>query len=172
MKNNFVKFCLESSFQELLSLDEKILEISNISKNLINDDNLYADETLGTKTKLKKHATRKINVYFELSPRRALDTANYKCQAIITQFLKISNRPQALHIPRYGHTGFNIRISNLKPTMWNSSFVIKQQPNVNAFIGFANGIQSGEHKIVQEIQQARLATNTPPVYFEADKPHF
>ena len=172
MKNNFVKFCLENSFQELLACEEKIFEVSNVFKNLMNDDKFFSDKICGTTDTFKKNVRRKINVYFELSQRRALDAANYKCQPIILQFLKITNRAQAIHIPRYGHLGFNIRASNQKPTMWSSNLVIKQQQSVSAFTGFSNGNQSGEHKIAQDTQLTRLATNTPPVYFEADKPHF
>ena len=172
MRNNFVKFCLENSYQELLACEEKIIEVGNIFRNLLDDNKLYSDNMMISTINLKKDALRKVNVYFELSHQRALDVANYKCQPIIIQFLKLTYRTQALHIPRYNRTGFNIRVSNQKPTIWNSNLVIRQQPNISTFTGFINGSQLVEHKIASDIQVARLASNTPPVFFEGDKPQF
>lgn len=172
MKNNFIMFCLQSSYQELTRCEKKITVIYKIFKELLNDDKHFLSKNGEVNDSIKINAMRKVNLYFHLCQKRALDGANHKCQAIIIQFLKLTKNPQALHIPRYGRTGFNIRVCNNKPTMSNSNLVIKQQTNIPTFTGFINGVHLPEHKIAAEMNLARLVSNTPPVFFEGDKPHF
>jgi hypothetical protein len=161
-----MKFCLDLNYQELLLCEKKLAEVVTIFVNLLKDCKRWSEPTDGPVVKVQKDAERKANCYFKLSQQRAISTANYNSQAIITQFLKLTQHTSTIHIPRDGCPGFNIMVTDQDPSIANAASIIQNNKNIPTFSGFTRNIPLNEHKLAAATRQFAVTLNTPPVNFE------
>ena len=169
MKNNYIKFCLEYNYQELLQCEKKLTDAKNIFIDLFDDCKRWSEPSDGLLLNVQKDAEQKANCYFKLIQQRAISTAHHHCQPIITQFLKLTQHPTAINIPRDGGPGFNIMVTDENPSIAIGASILKKNKNVPIFEGFIKNSGINEHRLAAATKLYAVTAKTPQVNFEAYK---
>ena len=169
MKNNYMKFCVDHNYQELLQCEKKLTDVKKIFIDLFKDSKRWSDPNDGPLLKIQKAAEHKANSYFKLVQQRAISMAHHNCQSIITQFLKLTQHPTAIHIPRNGCPGFNVMVTNTDPTIAFGASILQQQKEIPVFDGFIQDVSINDHRLAAATKSYAITLNTPQVYFEPYK---